>query len=153
MKRVPRTNSRYPLRSRGGHRGNREHSAPATTTSPTSKVRNPSQLLPEKRHIHFVEVNYCEDTRPKNQPEASEHQHRDLCSHLSRASAQVALHTILLGVGRVIYTHHTLEPLEELGLDTHPATRLALKLHAHSVQCAHNLSSTRRALEKTPLNS
>eukprot|EP00983_Pelagomonas_calceolata_P098885 1158398-Pelagomonas_calceolata.AAC.1 len=40
MKTVPRTNSRYPLRSRGGRRGNREHAAPATATPPTSKVRH-----------------------------------------------------------------------------------------------------------------
>eukprot|EP00983_Pelagomonas_calceolata_P025310 793958-Pelagomonas_calceolata.AAC.1 len=37
MKRVPRTNSRYPLRSRGGRGRNREHSAPATATPPPSK--------------------------------------------------------------------------------------------------------------------
>eukprot|EP00983_Pelagomonas_calceolata_P028649 897065-Pelagomonas_calceolata.AAC.1 len=116
MKRVPKTNSRYPLRSRGGRRGNREHSAPATP--PSCKVRHPSQLLPEKkrkvyasqeaacikerflleqRHIHFVEVKYCEETRPKNQLEASKQQHHDLCRDLSRASAQVTLHTILSG--------------------------------------------------------
>eukprot|EP00983_Pelagomonas_calceolata_P086528 1156779-Pelagomonas_calceolata.AAC.3 len=69
-----------------------------------------------------------------------------------KASAQVTLHTILLGVGGVIHTPHTLEPLKKLGLDTHTATRLALKLHAHSVQYAHKLASTRRALEKTSLN-
>eukprot|EP00983_Pelagomonas_calceolata_P078316 1154231-Pelagomonas_calceolata.AAC.2 len=62
VKRVPRTNSRYLLRSKGGHWGNREHSAPATATPPTSKVRHPSQLHPEQRHVHLVEVKYCEDT-------------------------------------------------------------------------------------------
>eukprot|EP00983_Pelagomonas_calceolata_P073429 1152122-Pelagomonas_calceolata.AAC.1 len=51
MKRVPRTNSRYPLRRRGGRRGNREHSAPATAAPPPSKVRHPSQLLPEQRRF------------------------------------------------------------------------------------------------------
>eukprot|EP00983_Pelagomonas_calceolata_P074622 1152623-Pelagomonas_calceolata.AAC.1 len=59
----------------------------------------------------------------------------------------------MLGVGGVIYTPYTLEPLKELGLDTHTANRLALKLHAHSVQYAYKLSSTRRAFEKTPLKS
>eukprot|EP00983_Pelagomonas_calceolata_P079373 1154634-Pelagomonas_calceolata.AAC.5 len=57
----------------------------------------------------------------------------------------VTLHTILLGVGGVIYTPHTLEPLNELGLDTHEATRLARKLHAHSVQFPYKLASTRRS--------
>eukprot|EP00983_Pelagomonas_calceolata_P067192 1149393-Pelagomonas_calceolata.AAC.1 len=37
-KRVPRTNSQYLLRSRGGRGGNREHSVPATATPPTSEV-------------------------------------------------------------------------------------------------------------------
>eukprot|EP00983_Pelagomonas_calceolata_P001507 50344-Pelagomonas_calceolata.AAC.2 len=85
--------------------------------------------------------------------EASKQQQRDLCCHLSRASAQVNLHTILSGVGGVICIPHTLEPLKELGLDTHAATRLALKLYAHSVQYAYKLASTRRALEKTSFNS
>eukprot|EP00983_Pelagomonas_calceolata_P048150 1140938-Pelagomonas_calceolata.AAC.1 len=69
------------------------------------------------------------------------------------ASAQVTLHTMLLGVGGVIYTTHTLEPLKDLGLDTYKATRLARKLHAHSVQYAYKLASTRRALEKTSFDS
>eukprot|EP00983_Pelagomonas_calceolata_P079403 1154649-Pelagomonas_calceolata.AAC.1 len=55
MKRVPRINPRYPLRSRGGRGGNREHSAPAKATPPPSKVRHPSQLLPEQKHAHLVE--------------------------------------------------------------------------------------------------
>eukprot|EP00983_Pelagomonas_calceolata_P006650 218679-Pelagomonas_calceolata.AAC.1 len=71
MARVPSTNSRYLLRSRGGQGGNREHSALATATRPVSEVRHPSQLLPGQRHIHLVEVKYCEDTRPKHQLEAS----------------------------------------------------------------------------------
>ncbi|KAF5840495.1 Rec8 like protein-domain-containing protein, partial [Dunaliella salina] len=66
---------------------------------------------------------------------------------------QVTFHTILLGVGGVIYTPHTLEPLKELGLDTFKATKLVRKLHAHSVMYAYKLASTRRALEKTFFNS
>eukprot|EP00983_Pelagomonas_calceolata_P027247 856149-Pelagomonas_calceolata.AAC.2 len=126
MKRVPMTSSRYPWRSRGGpplysagRGGNREHSAPATASSPPSEVRYPSQLLPDQRHVHVVEVKYCEDTRPNSQLEASKQQHRNLCCcHLSRASAQVTPHIILLGhlthTVWVIYTPHTLEPLKEL---------------------------------------
>eukprot|EP00983_Pelagomonas_calceolata_P001747 58089-Pelagomonas_calceolata.AAC.1 len=97
-------------------------------------------------HIRKTSV---EHTRPKNQLEASKQQHRDLYCHLLRASAQVNLHNILLGVGGDIYTPHTLEPPKELGLDTYNATKLAQKLHAHSVQYAYKLASTRRALEKT----
>eukprot|EP00983_Pelagomonas_calceolata_P076834 1153592-Pelagomonas_calceolata.AAC.1 len=92
------------------------------------------------------------DTRHKNQLEASKQQHLDLCRYLSRVSAQVTLHTILLGVGGVIYTPHTLEPLKELGLDSLTAIKLALKLHAHSVQYNYKLVSIRRAFEKTSFN-
>eukprot|EP00983_Pelagomonas_calceolata_P001995 66971-Pelagomonas_calceolata.AAC.1 len=47
------------------------------------------------------------------------------------------------------------EVLKELGLDTHTVThlKLALKLHAHSVQYAYELASTRRNLKKASLNS
>eukprot|EP00983_Pelagomonas_calceolata_P004367 142244-Pelagomonas_calceolata.AAC.2 len=47
---------------------------------------------------------------------------------------------ILLGVGGVIFTSHTLEPLSKLGLDIPRATKLALKLHAHPVQYANKLA-------------
>eukprot|EP00983_Pelagomonas_calceolata_P062086 1147131-Pelagomonas_calceolata.AAC.8 len=95
-------------------------------------------------HIHLVEVENCEDTRPKIQFKASKRQHHDLCHHLMKASAQDNLHTILLGRGG-IYTRvggpphfglQSSEPLKELGLDIHKATKLALKLHAYSVQYA-----------------
>eukprot|EP00983_Pelagomonas_calceolata_P050884 1142180-Pelagomonas_calceolata.AAC.1 len=78
---------------------------------------------------------------------------------LSKASAQITLNTILLCVGGVIYTPHTLEPLKELGLDTRTAIKLTLKSLAHSVQYAYELDSarsglaSRHALEKTSSNS
>eukprot|EP00983_Pelagomonas_calceolata_P047044 1140439-Pelagomonas_calceolata.AAC.1 len=50
-------------------------------------------------------------------------------------------------------TPHTLEPHKKLGLGTYKATKLARKPHAHSVQYAYKLTSTRRALKKTFLNS
>jgi hypothetical protein len=46
-----------------------------------------------------------------------------------------------------------LEPLQKLGLDPHKAVKLALKIHAHSVQYAYKLVSTQRALEKSTDNS
>eukprot|EP00983_Pelagomonas_calceolata_P043407 1138880-Pelagomonas_calceolata.AAC.3 len=106
--------------------------------------------------IHLVEVKYCklledlEDIRPQNQLEASKQQHRDLFRNLTMTSAQITPNPNLLGMDKVIYIPHTLETLEEFGLDTHMGTKLALKLHAHSVQYAYRLASN---LENTPLNS
>eukprot|EP00983_Pelagomonas_calceolata_P039280 1137111-Pelagomonas_calceolata.AAC.2 len=134
------------------------HLAPATP--PASKVRHPGYFLPNQRNIHIVdssEVKYREDTRLKGQLEASKQQHCDLCRCPSRSSVQVTFHTILLGVGGVIYTpssvSYTLEPLKELGLHNHTAIKLALKLCAHSVHYACKIVSTKHALEKTPLTS
>eukprot|EP00983_Pelagomonas_calceolata_P115169 1160167-Pelagomonas_calceolata.AAC.10 len=72
-----------------------------------------------------------------------------------RSNYSAAFRTILLGVGGVIYTPHTLEPLKELGLDIHEAIKLALKLYAHSVQYAYKfkVASTRHNLEKVSTNS
>eukprot|EP00983_Pelagomonas_calceolata_P045531 1139784-Pelagomonas_calceolata.AAC.3 len=73
------------------------------------------------------------ETPGPNELKTSKQQHRDLCRHLSRASAQVTLYTILLGMGGVIYTPYTLEPLKKLGLDTNKAAKIALKPHARSI--------------------
>ncbi len=96
------------------------------------------------RELYLVEIKYCEDTRPG---EASRKQHEILCKRLK--AKKVILHTIPLGVGGSIYTSHTLNHLEELGLDTQKAHETALKLHAHSMLYAHKLSTTRGALEKS----
>eukprot|EP00983_Pelagomonas_calceolata_P004579 148794-Pelagomonas_calceolata.AAC.2 len=52
-------------------------------------------------------------------------------------------------VSGAIYTPHALELLKEL--DTHTATKLALKLHAHSVHMPIKILAP-DALENTPLN-
>eukprot|EP00983_Pelagomonas_calceolata_P065801 1148740-Pelagomonas_calceolata.AAC.2 len=41
---------------------------------------------------------------------------------------------------------------QRASLNTHTATKLALKLNAHPVQYAYKIASTKRALEKTSLN-
>eukprot|EP00983_Pelagomonas_calceolata_P130379 1161679-Pelagomonas_calceolata.AAC.2 len=63
-----------------------------------------------------------------------------------------SLHTILLGVGGTIYTAHTLDQFKKLGIDPQRSTKLARKLHAHSVQYAQNLTSTRRAIQTKNTN-
>ncbi len=79
--------------------------------------------------------------------EASKKQHEVLCKRLK--AKKVILHTNLLGVGGSIYTSHTLKYLKGLGLDVQKAHKTALKLHAHSVLYAQQLTTTRHALEKS----
>ena len=97
------------------------------------------------RHVHLIEIKFCEDTRPEHQLNAAKQQHADLCK-LINAKA-VTIHPILLGVGGSIYAEHTLKQFKQLGLDHQHATKLARQLHAHSVRYAHKLVSTRRAIE------
>eukprot|EP00983_Pelagomonas_calceolata_P080047 1154968-Pelagomonas_calceolata.AAC.2 len=63
------------------------------------------------------------------------------------SSAEITLHIILLGVGGPSYTAHTPYYFRKIE-DPQKCTTLAPKLHAHSVQYAHKLTSTRRAIEK-----
>ena len=48
-------------------------------------VKHPQDLFPERRHIHLVEIKYCEDTRPGNQLAAAQEQHRVLHEQLDGA--------------------------------------------------------------------
>jgi hypothetical protein len=83
------------------------------------------------RGMNVNKIKYYDDTRLQNQLSAVQEQHKGLCSTLSGAS--VTPHTILLGVGGIIYNNHTLELLKELGLDSQRVKILASKLHVHSV--------------------
>ncbi len=114
---------------------------------PSRDVRRAHELNANTRKVHLVEVRYCEDTRPGHQLKASRKQHEILCKRLK--AKKIVLHTILLGVGGSIYTSHTLNHLNKLGLDVQKAHKTALKLHSHSVLYAHKLTTTRRALEKS----
>eukprot|EP00983_Pelagomonas_calceolata_P086610 1156791-Pelagomonas_calceolata.AAC.7 len=62
--------------------------------------------------------------------------------------AGTTLHTILLVLGGTFHTAHTLDQFKELGIDLQWSAKLARKLHAHSVQHAHKLTSTRHAIGK-----
>jgi len=136
-----------------GCRGDRGLSATAPACQPLSRDWNASQLTPNQRHIHLVEVKYCKDARPRSMLEAANQQHSVLYHHLCRATANASLHAILPGVCGTIYTPYSTEPLEDLSLNPQIATKLAMKLHAHFVQYAYKLVSTRRALEKAYVTS
>eukprot|EP00983_Pelagomonas_calceolata_P123431 1161003-Pelagomonas_calceolata.AAC.11 len=49
-------------------------------TPPSHRVlRSMGSSTTPARHIHLIEVKYCEDTRPSAQVEASQQQHSELC--------------------------------------------------------------------------
>ena len=108
-------------------------------------IKHPQDLAPHRRHIHLVEIKYCEDTRPGNQLAAAQEQHRVLNEQLE--GGQITLHTILLGVGGSIYIPLTLNQLTALGLNLQKAKKVARKLHSHCVHYAHKLITSRRAIE------
>eukprot|EP00983_Pelagomonas_calceolata_P023961 754464-Pelagomonas_calceolata.AAC.1 len=81
--------------------------------------------------------------RPGQQLKAAQRQHADLCENMSGKA--VTLHIILLGVGGTCYTAHTLEQIQQLGLDHQCAVKHTCKLHAHSVMYANKLDTTRLA--------
>jgi len=80
---------------------------------------------------------YCEDTRPRSMKPVSEahHQHSALHQRLCQAAANINLSTILLQPSQF-------RALKNLALDLQKATKLAVKLNAHSVHYAYKLVST-----------
>eukprot|EP00983_Pelagomonas_calceolata_P029038 909722-Pelagomonas_calceolata.AAC.2 len=48
-----------------------------------NRVRQPHQLNVNQRHVHLVEIKYCEDMRPGQQMEMAQQQHADLCKNIS----------------------------------------------------------------------
>eukprot|EP00983_Pelagomonas_calceolata_P060918 1146583-Pelagomonas_calceolata.AAC.5 len=68
--------------------------------SSTTPDRQLQELNIQNRHIHLIEIKYCEDMRPGVQLEASQQQHSELCKQLQ--GADITLHTILLGMGGTI---------------------------------------------------
>eukprot|EP00983_Pelagomonas_calceolata_P045062 1139538-Pelagomonas_calceolata.AAC.5 len=118
-----------PFTSCSHHHALRSRHKPTPRTTTANCVRQPHQLNANQRHVHFIEIKYCEDTRPGQRLEEAQQQHANL-GKLFNAKA-VTLHTILLS----------------LGPDHQRAIKLARKLHAHSVLYANKLVTTRHAIE------
>jgi len=120
-------------------------------TSLPALAQNSSQFPPNQRHIHFLEVKYWLSTAKM--------------PGLGASSKPLTIST-----ARSINTFAKLRPMSasklpfwEWGppsaalivgasvyivqIGPQKGTKLSVKFHAHLVQCAHNLVSTRRALE------
>eukprot|EP00983_Pelagomonas_calceolata_P132939 1161918-Pelagomonas_calceolata.AAC.1 len=79
------------------HHALRNRHSTTQKTSTTSCVRQPHQSNACQRHMHLIEIKYCEDTRPQHQLDAALQQHADLCKQISAKA--VTIHPILLGFG------------------------------------------------------
>eukprot|EP00983_Pelagomonas_calceolata_P046553 1140236-Pelagomonas_calceolata.AAC.1 len=62
-----------------------------SSTTPAGQLH---ELDIQNRHIHEIEIKYCEDTRSGAKLEASQQQHSELCKQLQ--GAEISLHIILL---------------------------------------------------------
>ncbi|KAF5833184.1 hypothetical protein DUNSADRAFT_10598 [Dunaliella salina] len=81
-------------------------------TTRTSRMRQSHELYTNERHVHLIEIKFCEDTRPEYQLNAAKQQHAGLCKLITAKA--VTIHPILLGVGGTIYTEHTLKRFKQL---------------------------------------
>eukprot|EP00983_Pelagomonas_calceolata_P050885 1142180-Pelagomonas_calceolata.AAC.2 len=109
-------------------------------TSTATCARQPQQLNVNQQRMHLIEFKCCEDTRSGQRLDAAQRQRADLCKNISGKA--VSLHTIPLGVGGTCYNENT----SKLDLDHQQASKLACKLHAHSVKYAPKLVTTRHAI-------
>eukprot|EP00983_Pelagomonas_calceolata_P080253 1155076-Pelagomonas_calceolata.AAC.1 len=64
--------------------------------------------------------------RPGAQLEASHQQHSAPCKQVQ--NVVITLHTILLGVGGIIYTAHTLDQIRELVIGPQRSTKLEVQV-------------------------
>eukprot|EP00983_Pelagomonas_calceolata_P086014 1156673-Pelagomonas_calceolata.AAC.3 len=58
--------------------------------SSTTLARQLHELNVQNRHIHLIGINYCKDTRPGAQLEASQQQHNELCKQLQSSGETLA---------------------------------------------------------------
>eukprot|EP00983_Pelagomonas_calceolata_P038816 1136930-Pelagomonas_calceolata.AAC.1 len=95
---------------------------PTRRTTRASRVKHPHEVHVNERHVHLIEIEFREYTRPEHQLSGAKQQHANLCNLIS--TKVKAIHSILLGVGGTIYAEHTLKQLKQLGLDHQRATKL-----------------------------
>eukprot|EP00983_Pelagomonas_calceolata_P091264 1157521-Pelagomonas_calceolata.AAC.17 len=138
--------------NKGKCEGNWDYSALATATPPAIKVRHPSQFLSERGRTILWRSNTVKAPGPRISSRPPNSNTVTPATIIQGPSHKLPFRP-LNQVWGTIYTLNTLEALKELGLDTHKATKLALKFHAHSVQYAFKFASTRHALEKASTKS
>ena len=100
--------------------------------------------------VYIVEIKTCIDTRHEAQLAAARDQHTNLIQRLvGQGYAMNHIHTIpiLVGVSGTIYTQHTLQALERLGVPADNARTKCQKLHLEMTKRLHDIVVQRRMLE------
>ena len=98
----------------------------------------------------IMEVKYCRDTDPDPQLLRAEQQHRELADAIKLAAptAKVRYLPVLLGVAGTVYTTHTTDHLEQVGIVGAQLTRLVNSLNEHAVESLHWIYTAKRKQEK-----
>jgi ribonuclease HI len=108
----------------------------------TGKVRYSEYII--------LEVKYCRDTDPHPQLERAEQQHKELANAIQAAepTACVKYLPVLLGVAGTVYTIHTTDHLEQVGIVGAALKRLVNSLNEHAVKSLHWIYTAKRKQEK-----
>ena len=102
--------------------------------------------------IYIVEFKYCRDTMPGNQLQACHTQHEDLISQLTAKGTprrNIKLIPILLGHSGTIYTEHTLQGMETLGISKQCAKKCAQKMHIDAIKQLHSGHRQNKKISRT----
>eukprot|EP00983_Pelagomonas_calceolata_P015322 485776-Pelagomonas_calceolata.AAC.1 len=113
----------------------------------------PSEIPPQDRDIHLVELKFCPDTNPFITLERAATQHSHTVFKLNTRSSRnpnrsnkVNPHIVLIGVAGTIYNEYTFTPLMNLGHTKQKAKSLASKLRDHTIQRLTSIINIRHAL-------
>jgi hypothetical protein len=105
----------------------------------------------QSKKIWIMELKFCSDTRPEDQLLKAQQQHAELISLLMEQGynkSNIQLIPILIGVSGTIYTQHTLDALQLLGISQPAARKCCSKLHTEAIRSLHSIVQTRRSLER-----
>jgi ribonuclease HI len=105
----------------------------------------------QSKDIRIMELKFCSDTRPEDQLHRAQKQHAELISLLLEQGynrSNIQLIPILIGVAGTIYTQHTLDALQLLGISQPAAKKCCSKLHTQAIKSLHSIVQTRRSLER-----
>ena len=119
-----------------------------TRSKPDAIIMIPPEqhIIDQRPTLLLLEFKTCRCTDPNHQLTHCQQQHQRLTERLS-ASYNVKLIPVLIGHSGAIYTKHTLQSMEQLGIDKEAALKCAGKMHIATVNQLHSIVQTRRHLE------